>query len=76
MKQLFSLEHCSDWVINVCASGNRNNAITTIISPANQDLCVEAEINNLNVCNNSPSFSEYQLHAYALVKHIAITTGL
>jgi len=54
-----SLDHCSDWVINVCASGNRNNAITTIISPANQDLCVEAEINNLNVCNNSPSFSEY-----------------
>ena len=56
---IISLDHCSDWVINVCASGNRNNAITTIISPANQDLCVEAEINNLNVCNNSPSFSEY-----------------
>ena len=52
-----TLSHCSDWVINVCASGNRNNAITTIINPANQDLCVEAEINNLNYCNNSPSFS-------------------
>ena len=27
---IISLDHCGDWVINVCASGN-DNAITTII---------------------------------------------
>tara|TARA_B100000902_G_scaffold19496_1_gene23365 strand:+ start:7454 stop:10738 length:3285 start_codon:yes stop_codon:yes gene_type:complete len=53
------LTHCSDWVISVCANGNRNGAINTIINPTNQELCVEAEINNTNICNSSPTFSEY-----------------
>jgi hypothetical protein len=54
-----SLIHCNNWVITVCAAGYRNNAITTILNPSNQDLCVEAEINNYSICNNSPSFTEY-----------------
>ena len=54
-----SLIHCNNWVITVCATGNRNNAITTILNPAGQNLCVEAEINNFSICNNSPSFTEY-----------------
>ena len=53
-----TLEHCSDWILRVC-EGNRNNVITTIQSPGNQELCVEARINNLNICNNSPTFTEY-----------------
>ncbi|MDC0204383.1 gliding motility-associated C-terminal domain-containing protein [Flavobacteriales bacterium] len=54
-----SLNHCNDWVIEVCANGNRNLAISTINSPGTQELCVEAEINNSSICNNSPSFTEY-----------------
>ena len=54
-----SLTHCDDWTIKVCATGNRNNVISTILNPGSQNLCVEASINNLNLCNNSPSFTEY-----------------
>jgi len=55
-----TLDHCSDWVLTVCdLTGARNNSISTILLPFVQELCVVAEINNLNVCNNSPLFSEY-----------------
>ena len=54
-----SLIHCNDWVLTVCANGNRNSAITTIQNPTLENLCVKAEIDNLSVCNNSPSFTEY-----------------
>ena len=54
-----NLASCNDWVLSVCVSGNRNNAINTIINPGAQGLCVQAEINNINTCNNSPSFIEY-----------------
>ena len=38
---------------------NRNAAITTVVDPSNEQLCVQAELNNLNFCNNSPIFTEY-----------------
>ena len=37
-----TLAHCSNWIVTVCASGNRNNAINTILNPASENLCVEA----------------------------------
>jgi len=48
---------CSDWVFsfNLCC---RNAAINTIQNPSNENIYVEANLNNLNFpCNNSPSFS-------------------
>ena len=57
-EKLITLDHCDDWLFTTCVNA-RNNAITTINQPANQALCVRAEINNLNVCNNSPDFTEY-----------------
>ena len=54
-----SLIHCNDWILTVCANGNRNSAITTIQNPTLENLCVKAEIDNLSICNNSPSFTEY-----------------
>ncbi|MEQ8323114.1 MAG: PKD domain-containing protein [Vicingaceae bacterium] len=46
---------CTDWVIsnNICC---RNNSITTIFNPGNQNIFVEAKINNFN-SNSSPVFS-------------------
>jgi hypothetical protein len=57
-EKLITLDHCDDWVFTVCIQ-NRNNAITTILQPGNEQLCVQAELNNLNFCNNSPTFTEY-----------------
>ena len=54
-----SLAHCNDWSIRVCATGNRNNVISTISNPGSENMCVEARVNNLNFCNNSPTFTEY-----------------
>ena len=53
-----TLDHCSDWSLSVC-EGDRNEAITSILDPDDQDLCIEAEINNVSICNNSPAFTEY-----------------
>ena len=53
-----TLSKCSNWVLSVCEAA-RNGAISTIISPGQQDLCVEAMINNTIYCNNSPTFSQY-----------------
>ena len=49
---------CSSWNLRVweCC---RNNAINTIANPGGQELCVEATINNTNLCNNSPTFTQY-----------------
>ena len=57
-EKLITLDHCDDWVFNVCLA-NRNAAITTVVDPSNEQLCVQAELNNLNFCNNSPIFTEY-----------------
>ena len=57
-EKIISLDKCSDWVLTACVN-NRNIAITTIVDPSNQPLCVQAEINNLIFCNNSPDFTEY-----------------
>ena len=57
-EKIISLDKCSDWVLTACVN-NRNIAITTIVNPSNQPLCVQAEINNLTFCNNSPDFTEY-----------------
>jgi len=49
--------NCSDWVLSydLCC---RNTAINTIFDPGNQNIHVEATLDNQNVsCNNSPSFS-------------------
>ena len=57
-EKLITLDHCDDWLFSVCIP-NRNNAISTILQPGNEQLCVQAELNNLNFCNNSPIFTEY-----------------
>ena len=57
-EKIISLDKCSDWLLTACVN-NRNVAITTIVDPSNQPLCVQAEINNLIHCNNSPDFTEY-----------------
>ena len=57
-EKLITLDHCDDWYFFSCIQ-NRNNAITTINQPSNYDLCVSAELNNLNACNTSPIFTEY-----------------
>ncbi len=48
-------DQCSDWIFSTdrCC---RNNAITTINNPGNQEIFVEAKINNFN-SNSSPVFS-------------------
>ncbi len=48
---------CTDWVIgySLCC---RNNAITNLSNPGNQNLYVEARLNNtISPCNNSPIFT-------------------
>jgi len=57
-EKLITLDHCDNWVFTVCIQA-RNWSITTINQPGNQYLCVRAELNNLNFCNNSPVFTEY-----------------
>lgn len=50
-------KQCDDWIFSFeeCC---RNSAITTISSPSNQELYVEAHLDNLNVTgNSSPTFS-------------------
>lgn len=48
---------CADWVFSSNISA-RNNAISTIVDPANQNLYIESVLDNLNFpCNNSPSFT-------------------
>lgn len=46
---------CADWIISarICC---RNNAITTIVNPGNQNIYVETQLNN-NFSNSSPQFS-------------------
>lgn len=49
--------NCSDWVFSydLCC---RNTATNTIFDPGNQNIHVEANLDNLNAtCNNSPDFS-------------------
>ena len=51
--------NCPDWILSVCICC-RNNSISTINAPGNQELCVEAQLNNTsNYNNNSPIFTEY-----------------
>lgn len=48
---------CNDWVFSftLCC---RNNAINTIQNPGNENIYVEAKLNNtVYACNNSPTFS-------------------
>lgn len=48
---------CSDWRIgyDLCC---RNSSITNLSGPGNQDLYVEARLNNTNgICNNAPFFT-------------------
>ncbi len=50
-------QECNDWIISytLCC---RNYAITNLSSPGNQNIYVEAGINNTNgLCNNSPVFT-------------------
>ncbi len=48
---------CPDWLASVTLS-NRNNAITNLVAPGNNQLYIEAEIDNSgSLCNNSPSFT-------------------
>tara|TARA_B100001250_G_scaffold24992_2_gene20727 strand:- start:70 stop:4356 length:4287 start_codon:yes stop_codon:yes gene_type:complete len=53
-----TLAHCSNWLLSVCEAA-RNDVISTIIAPDQQDLCVQATLNNTTYCNNSPTFSQY-----------------
>lgn len=49
--------NCVDWTFSfsLCC---RNNAINTINNPGNENIYVEAKLNNFDVlCNNSPTFS-------------------
>lgn len=49
--------NCTDWIFSfsLCC---RNNAINTIQNPGNENIYVEAKLNNLTyACNNSPTFS-------------------
>ena len=55
---IISLSKCSNWSLTVCEPA-RNNAINTIVNPGNQDLCIEATLDNTIYCNNSPTFSQY-----------------
>ena len=50
-----TISKCPDWVLAACESA-RNGAITT--GPTG-DLCIQAELNNTQFCNNSPIFTEY-----------------
>ena len=53
-----NLAHCSDWVLSSCVYA-RNNVISTISNPGRQDLCVQATLDNISDCNNSPTFTQY-----------------
>ena len=55
---IVSLNKCSNWILSVCEA-NRNIAINTISGPSNEELCVEATLNNTIFCNNSPTFTQY-----------------
>lgn len=54
----------SDWVLSwsMCC---RNTAITTLSNPGNEDLYIEAHLNNtLATCDNSPAFSNDPVAVY------------
>jgi len=52
---------CTDWFIS-CYVSSRNDAITNLYDPGNQDLYEECWLNNSNnLCNNSPQFSNIPL---------------
>ena len=55
---VINLSKCSNWVLSVCEAA-RNNSIGTISNPGQEDLCVEATLNNIVFCNNSPTFTQY-----------------
>lgn len=57
-EKIINIDKCDDWVFSVCIN-NRNASITTVTGADNYSLCVEAELNNLIFCNNSPTFTEY-----------------
>ena len=52
-----NIAKCPDWIFSVqeCC---RNNAISTINAPGTEELRIEATLNNLTLCNNSPSFTQ------------------
>ncbi|MEO5675525.1 MAG: hypothetical protein ABIQ74_12860, partial [Chitinophagales bacterium] len=57
---------CNDWLIGTAIS-SRNNAITNLFDPGNQDLYVECNFSNANgLCDNSPIFTTIPL-AYSCV---------
>ncbi|HEY0977300.1 MAG TPA: gliding motility-associated C-terminal domain-containing protein [Flavobacteriales bacterium] len=65
----------NDWVFNwsLCC---RNNAITSLVNPGDQDLYLEARMNNTNnYCNNSPTFSNAPTPFYCLGQQINYTPG-
>src|SRR3954469_2189603 len=48
---------CTDWVFSANIKA-RNNAISTILDPGNQNLYIESKLNNKDFpCNNSPTFT-------------------
>ncbi|HYV93693.1 MAG TPA: hypothetical protein VE978_18100 [Chitinophagales bacterium] len=52
---------CNDWVIATHIS-SRNDAISNLYDPGNQDLYEECRLSNANnLCNNSPQFSNVPL---------------
>jgi len=56
-KGIVILPPCSDWVLSysLCC---RNSSINTIVSPASQNMYIEATLNNLAFpCNDSPTFT-------------------
>ena len=55
---IVNLSHCTDWNISVCIP-NRNPSINTIQNPGQQQLCIEANLDNSIYCNNSPTFTQY-----------------
>mgnify|MGYP001414318176 CR=1 FL=1 len=48
---IITLSHCSNWLLSVCEAA-RNDVISTIIAPDQQDICVQATLNNTTYCIN------------------------
>ncbi len=48
---------CSDWVFS-WESGDRNNAITTLVNPGSTTAYIEATLDNILGCNSSVQFSQ------------------
>ncbi len=65
----------SDWVFSwaLCC---RNNAITSLNDPGNQDLYLDTRLNNTNAfCNNSPTFTNLPTPFYCLGQQISYNPG-